>query len=260
MTTSTEALNNAASQLLAFLAETKKSNVYVIHAVDVGTADHMTLLPTPAVAAWSDDLVVIADVAHPNTTTTPDIRISDLPAIPILQTDSSAPSIGQVSGCVMFKIRGSGTPGAQAQIMSWPRGIVGPVGPQGSVGPAGPQGPQGAPSNPLGEAKAWAVFDPRGSSVTIFDSVNVSSLTKDGAGKVILTMPAGTVSSTNYGVLVGIADVAAGNARGVVLTNTIIESGSSPPVLKTLTQVELAVGWVGGPGDPSEVYVWIFGR
>lgn len=108
MSAELDALQAATAQLGAFLEETKKSNVRIIHGADVGAVNHVTLTPTPAVTAWSDDLVVIAHVADVNTEPTPDLQLSSLPAIPITMPDGAALLAGDLAGVCCFKIESVG--------------------------------------------------------------------------------------------------------------------------------------------------------
>ncbi|WP_457798076.1 hypothetical protein [Methylocystis sp. S23] len=109
MSAETEALQAAAAQLYALLQQLKKSNVQIVHGVDVGAVNHVTIAPTPAVTAWSDDLVIVASVASPNLAPSPDLKVSDLPAIPIVLFDDTGILPGDLDGVALFKIRGTGT-------------------------------------------------------------------------------------------------------------------------------------------------------
>lgn len=118
MSAETDALQAAAAQLYAYMQEDKRSNTVIIHGEDVGPVDHITIQPTPAVAAWSDDLVVITHVAQPSTAATPGLKVSDLPEIPITLPSGGALIPGDAQDIAVFKIEGTGTAqGPRARLM-----------------------------------------------------------------------------------------------------------------------------------------------
>lgn len=118
MSAESDALAAAAAQMYALMGELKRSNVRLLWASDVGGVNLIAIDPAPAVEAYNDDLVLIVDVLTPNTTTLPKLRVLGLPYIPIVWANGAAPAAGEVTGTMMFRVRGAPSGGYQAQILA----------------------------------------------------------------------------------------------------------------------------------------------
>jgi len=118
MSAETDALQAATNQLYLFLQETKKSNVHVIWGEDTGAQNHITLVTTPVVLAWSDDLVIMTVVAHPSVGQNVHLKVSDLPEIPVRLPGDMAMIDGDIADLCAFKIVGSSSiEGPHAELM-----------------------------------------------------------------------------------------------------------------------------------------------
>ncbi|MDE2577965.1 MAG: hypothetical protein KGL46_04090 [Hyphomicrobiales bacterium] len=117
MSAESDALAAATAQVLALLQEIQKSNARVIHAADTGGADATVIHPVPAIDAWSDDLVLIVDIAATNATAHPTIQASNLPPIPYVWPSGAAVAAGDITGAVILKVQ-NGPAGYQAEIVA----------------------------------------------------------------------------------------------------------------------------------------------
>ncbi len=113
----TASLDAATQQILALLAQIRFSNVRAIQAQDIGAADAYVFAPIPNVTGYGADLVLVADIAAPNLTTTPKLTIQGLATIPIQAADGSTPAIGAVAGKRLIGFSSVGGGGFVARLL-----------------------------------------------------------------------------------------------------------------------------------------------
>ena len=115
----TDSLDAATAAVNALLAQIKVSTVRAVTVEDVGAADAYVFSPAPAVTAYGPDLLLLADIANPNQTTSPKLNLSGLGLVGITMSDGSAPPVGAVAGKCMLSFSSAQGGGYVARLESF---------------------------------------------------------------------------------------------------------------------------------------------
>ena len=113
----TTSIDAAAAAVNALLAKIELSNARVVQAQDTGTADNYVFAPTPAIASYGADLLLLVDIATPNATTTPDGNVSGLGKLLITASDGTPVKVGAVAGKCMFGLSSAAGGGYTLRLM-----------------------------------------------------------------------------------------------------------------------------------------------